>query len=470
VGREAYEEGVEIMGLHMVEGVDLWMSYIEFEKAIRDVKEADEGGEEEDINARLISLYMRSLSIPLINSEDILLDAESSIKGEMIGESENAYQVVAQLHNKSKKEMKVKDSYELRISVAKESGAPAGGTSEYETLGKVWMDYINHELKGSKSDHDLNIRRARCVAERAIVDCCLYLPIWNLYIDFLLEIDGMQETARSVIQRAVRNITWSSKLWIKYMTVLESIPGESVDDINSIVNTVLYGSGLASENDYLEFLVHVIGYHRRRALTGSKNANIVHSIQSLQQYYQSSLAHFPQLVFNLDCMAARLFSSSENFKLGKAVWESILKVRGSEAYVWLEYISFCRNHLKNMELTRTTYNRAIKSVTDFPSLISSSWYMFEGIYYIYEGVMKYEIMCIKTYIGEEGTLESLMKSSALISGHSEKIERHLQMAASVATIAVQQQEMAGNEEEKGGKEKRSRKREERLQKDASGNR
>ena len=52
------------------------------------------------------------------------------------------------------KDRKVKDSFEIRINAARAGGMPAVGTPEYETLGKVWIEYINHDLVVSSSIKD----------------------------------------------------------------------------------------------------------------------------------------------------------------------------------------------------------------------------------------------------------------------------------------------------------------------------
>ena len=78
----------------------------------------------------------------------------------------------------------------------------------------IYKHYIDYEIRGDSSS------TVRMICERAITDFPLHLTFWTEYITFSQKRMD-QSHALSIIERAVRNITWSADLWQKYLLALE---------------------------------------------------------------------------------------------------------------------------------------------------------------------------------------------------------------------------------------------------------
>ena len=80
----------------------------------------------------------------------------------------------------------------------------------------AYQNYVRHELtEGTPA-------RVQHVFERAVLDNCLSLELWQAYSRYLdFELRPAAEVTLAVHERAVRNLPWSAELWESYIRAAE---------------------------------------------------------------------------------------------------------------------------------------------------------------------------------------------------------------------------------------------------------
>lgn len=76
---------------------------------------------------------------------------------------------------------------------------------------------------GEGSEVTINPLEMICLYERAITDLCLHADIWQQAADYLeIYVSADQQRLIDTLKRAVRNVTWSSNLWCRYARTVET--------------------------------------------------------------------------------------------------------------------------------------------------------------------------------------------------------------------------------------------------------
>lgn len=228
--------------------------------------------------------------------------------------------------------------------------------------------------------------------ERMITACCLNERVWILYIHFLqnrssewkpLETNKSKiflQTEIDVINRGLRNCSWSAELYIEKMRVLDSN-----NEPRSAVQSVLEEAVLVPYNspepivkiwlEYLTFLARVTSYSDEKQVEILRN-NFNLAWDSLGRQY-GNLA-------DCDCEILKFWSRIEYTKVkdyaqGKQLWNTIMESNDNSlrTSLWIEF-SELEFKYRGADAARVVLKRAIKvhDLNDIPSFVSY-WTRFE---------------------------------------------------------------------------------------------
>lgn len=196
--RSVMEDAVRNGGLHAVKGSLLWDCYRDFELGVfQTVKDKTA---EESLNQakRVTQLYQRQLTIPLLNMESVWIEYEewtTQLNQEVDINVKSSYE-------KAKSDLEKMVPFEDRLIEAKDNTEEAA----------IFPDYLQFEINEVKDPV-----RIQALYERIVAKLPLYESFWIDYYKFVNRQFKSAELTFSVLQRAVRNCTWSSSIWSDYI-------------------------------------------------------------------------------------------------------------------------------------------------------------------------------------------------------------------------------------------------------------
>lgn len=196
--RSVMEDAVRNGGLHAVKGSLLWDCYRDFELGVfQTVKDKTA---EESLNQakRVTQLYQRQLTIPLLNMESVWIEYEEWTK--QLNQEVDIN--VKSSYEKAKSDLEKMVPFEDRLIEAKDNTEEAA----------IFPDYLQFEINEVKDPV-----RIQALYERIVAKLPLYESFWIGYYKFVNRQFKSAELTFSVLQRAVRNCTWSSSIWSDYI-------------------------------------------------------------------------------------------------------------------------------------------------------------------------------------------------------------------------------------------------------------
>ena len=200
--RSVMEEAISHGGLHAAKGSLLWDYYRELELATYQIMKASNPSVASAQEDRLVHLYNRQLSVPLLYMNQVWVE----------------YEELATLLNREVEGF-VKTSYEkaighlAKISPLEETLSACIGNEE---KAAVYKQYLNIEVNEIKEPV-----RIEALYERIVAELPLYEVFWADYCRFVDTQFRTSDKSMALFSRAVRNCPWSSKIWTEYMFVAE---------------------------------------------------------------------------------------------------------------------------------------------------------------------------------------------------------------------------------------------------------
>ncbi|KAL5993200.1 hypothetical protein ACLOJK_014123 [Asimina triloba] len=212
--RDLFERAVTAVGLHVVEGSNIFEAYREFEQAILltiDDNSIEERGKQVD---RIRSLFHRQLSVPQSNSKSTIqaykqweaeqgnidiLDSDEldGLPSHVV----STYQKALQMYN-------ARVGYEDQLS--------STGTSDVDKL-QIFLNYIKFEQSSGDPV------RVQILYERAVTEFPVSSDLWLSYTHYLDRTLKVPSVLRAVHSRATRNCPWVGELWVHYLLCLERV-------------------------------------------------------------------------------------------------------------------------------------------------------------------------------------------------------------------------------------------------------
>nr|PVC52001.1 hypothetical protein MACL_00001080 [Theileria orientalis] len=216
--RQLFETSLEVLGLHALDGPQLWSEYRLFEQKLLSKVQKDEYMNQID---RIRSLFYRQLKIPLAGLPDLLdeyLVWEEELPVEYrrpIDKGENAHKIGFEAWELRKCfELKIQSDFHEMMS--------------RDNMNSLWNDYIDFELKCG------DMQRIMMVYHRAMDDLGYERDdLWINYANYALQTSYAKSL--SVCERACKHMPRSLNIWINYFLVVSS-KSENVRDIVDLLH------------------------------------------------------------------------------------------------------------------------------------------------------------------------------------------------------------------------------------------
>ncbi|XP_043221068.1 squamous cell carcinoma antigen recognized by T-cells 3-like [Amphibalanus amphitrite] len=359
--RAVFERALTAVGLHVTKGALIWEAYREFENALYSTLQEAGGEAAAEARGRVTALFRRQLRQPLVGLELCWAEFEAWLAADGAAPDAN------DKRNYEKALERLETLQPLEEALTEE--AEGGGTVA------AYQQYVRHELT------DGTPARVQLVFERAVLDNCLSLELWQAYTRYLdFELRPAGDVTLAVHERAVRNLPWSAELWESYIRAAEraQLPLERLEDL---VSRALV-SGLQTPADVLlVWLAWIDLYRRRLSSDGRKGAELM---VSMREQFNKACEHLAQ-AFGMDgdpeCVLLQYWASLEaaNGCLGEAtaLWEDILSQgHDKSARMWLQFLRLVQR-FGTAEQLRKLCARAMERTVDWPESVYELWAAFE---------------------------------------------------------------------------------------------
>ncbi|XP_053949499.1 squamous cell carcinoma antigen recognized by T-cells 3 [Anastrepha ludens] len=358
-------------GLHCLDGQQFFKLYREFLTAHNSM--SSEAKQEAYIKS-----YLQELKYPLFNMEESYIEFKvfyeknkDQIKHEM------SWELIDKNYFKAKDHLRKILHFEQKL---KELDVKC-----YRERAEVYITYIK------ESDKFLDENVLQTVYERMVADCCLNIDCWLTYIDFIAYRDAygrpeelqnlptFRQTAVDVNKRALRNCTWSEKLYVKYMLLLEQM-GRSREEVQEILESAM-SAGFQTAESAVTVWMEYLTYLRRH--TDYENEDECDILRKNFNLAWTILGQQWGVLADCNCEILLLWGRLEygplsDAKRGKELWTTAMESsdNATRSGLWIEFV-----HLelrRDLEATRKLYRKALHSPgLDNPSVIAAAWERFE---------------------------------------------------------------------------------------------
>ncbi|XP_022340245.2 spliceosome associated factor 3, U4/U6 recycling protein-like isoform X1 [Crassostrea virginica] len=361
--RDVFERALGTAGLHVSAGSSLWEAYREFENALMSGYMPQPGQvatpeQEEKFNSqqdRVVSLFKRQLSIPLMDMQETMGEFKEYFEEEIDDGTKEAY-------HKALEKLQKLLPYEEALTAAEPPRLEA------------YLSYIDYEMT-----HD-DPARIQNIFERALQENCLNPELWLKYAKYLdhkrLQVEPL---VLGMYERSVRNCPWCSQLWQRYVLAMERFHKPQTE-IKELVDRALQ-CGFNSGADYLVVWSTYCDYLRRRIKWDQDHDDeldlfrlTIESAVNFLSYYgveadpKGSLQQFWAVIEGKFC---------KNMTRAREIWNDIMSAgRNHQAALWLDYLKIERAYGDNKHC-RKLLNRALNVVTDWPESIVEAMINFE---------------------------------------------------------------------------------------------
>lgn len=347
---------------------------------------------------RLVRLFHRALSLPLINNEALLSKCNEAFEG-FFTESDISIikpELLADKVAKSRKGLELRAPLELPIISIAQQMEERGELSpqQEEELIRLFHEYIAFETKQKEYS------RVQRLYERAV----LLVPSAILYVEFSLFL------LVTVKQNALA-LSWLLKGYRRHrrclvlhrlLIVAWEATNTPLDDLSTHYRTTI-GSGLNSADDYLYFFMLVANSYCRRAFHchGSEEERTAASdaLTQLFEDVQTFLTtYFPDWLdgwyrwtkvrAEIDWkrhQQAQLITADATRRVGKAAarspaWERLASISPGQWWIWQEAISFYASH-QELEAARGLFRKVLHLSLDVSSVaVAEAFLAFEDLY------------------------------------------------------------------------------------------
>ncbi|CAG2170287.1 unnamed protein product [Oppiella nova] len=354
--RRIFERSLTYVGLNVDKGVLVWDTFREFESFILRSMTSTQCELNDEIKRqldRIFDLFRRQLSVPLIGMDNTY------------SECQNWCQSVKEKFSVDLNVAAVKTGYEkackeLAKLVAYEESLTNSEAPHYEQ----YVRYIEYETTNGTPT------RVQCIYERALIENCLIADLWHKYTTYLDKKVVIDTIILPVYERAVRNCTWSSLLWISYMRALERLKCGHQKVMEAFESALV--AGFQEPNEYLQiWLTYLDGLRRK---TNWKDES---EVKSLRNTFEKGVQHLAAVEgADPTCTVWQYWAKVEakycsNIDRARELWNELITSRpdiASQAQTWLSY-SRLERLFGDDKHYRKVLMRGLTTSTDWPESV-----------------------------------------------------------------------------------------------------
>ena len=359
--RSICERAVVAAGVHVAKGGLIWSLYRELEIVLLSMQPGSEEQKE-----RVDKIFRRQLAVPLTNMQATMTEYKEWLEAnERPALDKNVERTYNSCLNKLKPRQEIEDRLE------------AAGSDDEKSL-EAYKEYLDLELK------EANPVRVQSIFERRSADHCLLPQVWTEYVDYLEAKLKMADVSIPVFERAVRNCTWSSTLWIKFLRALERHKQPKAKVVTTMEQALAVG---LAPTDTRDLWLAYIDYERRQMNLDEDNEE---DPEAFKKEREELRGVFNRAIENLgaiegadpDSKVARYWAAIEADRFhatdqARNIWSQIVMGgTGDKAQYWLEYLTLEKQFGDTKHLRRL-FPRAIDRTQDLPELIGEVWLQFE---------------------------------------------------------------------------------------------
>ena len=385
--RRIFERSLTYVGLNVDKGILIWDTFREFESFIlSSMTNTQQIENNENLRKqieRIFDLYRRQLSIPLRGMENTYKECEDWCQTIQTKYSiEHNFSAIKSIYEKAFKELEKLIPYEESII-----------NSEPPHLDQ-YLRYIEFEvINGSPM-------RVQSIFERALIDNCLAPDLWLKYTNYLDKKIVIDTILIPVYERAVRNCTWSSLLWISYLRALERLKSNH-QKIMEVFESSLQ-AGFQESSEYLQIWVTYLDCLRRK--TNWKEEKVV---KSLRTTFEKAVEHLSNIEgADPNCTVLQYWAKIEakfcsDMEKARQLWNELMTTRpdiSSQAQNWIAF-SRLERVFGDEKHYRKILLRGLTTCSDWPESIGQilieyereegvSIDSFDEVFEKYENVMK----------------------------------------------------------------------------------
>ncbi|KAF8819465.1 hypothetical protein IE077_000995 [Cardiosporidium cionae] len=332
--RKAFERALNTLGLHALDGPNLWTAYRAFEtKILEHLSDAFLIQKQVEI---IRKLFYRQLKLPLGGLQD-LFDEYRVWEEELPETLKVGLQHGEDCHQIGVTEWEKRKTFEMRAQSEMDDLANITG------MNALWNDYLSFELNTNEPS------RIYITYLRALEDLGSFREdLWLAFAEYIADTLKNPRGAILVYSRSVKHFPSYPKLWINYILCL-SDNNAHLDDIYEVFFWAIKGCN--------DMVVEVVDLH----LTC---ADCVRRCIEREHLHNKSMVVWTP---DIDWVVA--------------VCENMVKRFGSALDVWLNYIHCVRQLVENTEnaysVLSPLFKRALKQVVDQPKVLKQEWMQFE---------------------------------------------------------------------------------------------
>lgn len=388
----------------------VWKKYRDFEIDEHDDVMETKGDDLEALKIskkRIISLFHRQLSLPLVGNDRVLKEMDEVLSS-VCDEHDLAIiqpEKIQRLYESSKLELDARLIFEDYIN----SNSFEDGSVALEQRLKSWRAYIALEINEHK------YARAQRIYERALMNCSDCIELWKEYLTFAVNTVKNWTLAEEITRRLIKVAYNDIEVWTIRFYALEET--KKSNDLISAYYQALQ-SGLSSADDYLTVHFSKSSYYRRQVQEMYKDlqksthnatqddatidlAQLMISLRSSNNEIKEFMdKYYPQWtegwirVYRFICSIenevieiisdtyttlAASNTTDETFhvkSIAKDTWEEAVKRFGKSYAVWKEYVAWSRFY-QDPESTRKLYRRMMSLIHDEVEVLYQDWIQFE---------------------------------------------------------------------------------------------
>ncbi|XP_953527.1 uncharacterized protein TA10585 [Theileria annulata] len=216
--RALFESSLEVLGLHALDGPQLWSEYRHFEQKLMSKLPRDEHGSQIE---RIRTLFYRQLELPLAGLPDLLdeyLVWENELPSEYIKPTTEGEAA----HKRGFDAWEQRKCFELKIQ------SDFHEMMSRDNMNSLWNEYIDFELKCG------DMPRIMITYHRALDDLGFERDdLWINYANYALQTS--YQKSLYISERACRHMPRSLNIWINYFLLVSS-KSENVQDILELLD------------------------------------------------------------------------------------------------------------------------------------------------------------------------------------------------------------------------------------------
>uniref|UniRef100_A0A182NDX2 RRM domain-containing protein n=1 Tax=Anopheles dirus TaxID=7168 RepID=A0A182NDX2_9DIPT len=369
VSERIWKTLIPTYGLHAMKGRSIFEAYRE------DI--LTKNGDSPASFNRLARIYEQELKIPLRNMED------SYIEYKLLCEK---YKNIITDLDEEKFERRYKQAKEaLQRMLPHENALATLEQHCYQERADLYRKYIADCL--SLLDDD----EVQILYERMVTECCLDETVWVDYVRYLHRCPPdsednpsspvFRQTEFDLVNRALRNCTWSAELFVEKMRIVErQAKPSSKMSILKIMEDVA-SAGLqkpeASVKVWLEYLTYL---RRVTDFTSEKEKEILRANFDLAW---NQLGRTWGVLADPQCKILQFWGRLEYEALGEPskgrdLWHSVMDSadNSTRAGLWIEFTEL--EAKRSADSVRKLYRKSLKSAgLDDPETLAAAWLRFE---------------------------------------------------------------------------------------------